>query len=106
MGVYQRKGRDLLGFSSTEWNEGPGTFVIEGFRGPDDPEMDAYQYFVVDGAPVGRALIGELEFHAGGGHNHWHFEEFTEYSLLDSSKTEVLVSGKQSWCLVNTDAIA
>ena len=105
MGVHQRKGRDLLGFSATEWNEGPGTFVIEGFRGPDDPTMDAYQYFLIDGVPVGRALIGELEFHAGGRHNHWHFEEFTEYSLLDSSKTEVLVSDKQSWCLVNTDAI-
>ena len=105
MGVYHRKARDLLGLNATEWNEGPGTFVIEGFRGPDEPKMDAFQYFMVDGAPVGRAPIGELEFHAGGGHNHWHFEEFTEYSLLDGSRTEVLVSGKQSWCLVNTDAV-
>jgi hypothetical protein len=67
--------------------------------------MDAFQYFLVDGAPVGRAAIGDLVFHSGGGHNHWHFQEFTEYSLLDVDRNEVLVSGKQSWCLVNTDAI-
>jgi len=105
MGLYERKGRELLAFNATEWNQGPGTFVIEGFRGPDDPTMDVYQYFLADGEPVGRARIGGLEFHSGGGHDHWHFEEFTEYSLLDSGKSEVLVSGKQSWCLVNTDAI-
>jgi hypothetical protein len=105
MSVYEHRKKELLAFSATEWNEGPGTFVIEGFRGPDEPSMDAYQYFLIDGDPVGRAEIGELEFHSGGGHNHWHFEEFTQYSLLDAERQEVLESGKQSWCLVNTDAI-
>ena len=105
MSIYTRKGHDYLGFNSTEWNAGPGTMVVEGFRGTNDPAMDAFQYFLVDGRPVGRAPIGELEFHAGGGHNHWHFEEFTQYSMLDASQTEVLVSAKQSWCLVNTDAL-
>jgi hypothetical protein len=106
METYARKGRDYLSFASTEWNEGPGTFVIEGFRGQDDDTMDGFQYFIRDdGLPTGRALIGELEFHRGGGHNHWHFEEFTRYSLLDAASTEVVASGKQSWCLVNTDAI-
>ncbi len=105
MATYARKGHDYLAFNSTEWNAGPGTMVVEGFRGTDDPTMDAFQYFLVDGGPVGRAPIGELEFHAGGGHNHWHFEQFTQYSLLDASQTQVEVSGKQSWCLVDTDAI-
>jgi hypothetical protein len=105
MSVYEDHQRELLGFNATEWNEGPGTFVIEGFRGSDEPLMDAFQYFLVDGEPVGRAEIGQLEFHAGGHHNHWHFEEFTQYSLLDADKSEVLISGKQSWCLVNTDAV-
>ncbi|HEX5902225.1 MAG TPA: lysyl oxidase family protein [Actinomycetota bacterium] len=106
MNTQARKGRDYLNFFSTEWNEGPGTFVIEGFRGQDEGSMDAFQYFLDgNGVATGRAGIGELEFHRGGGHNHWHFEEFTRYSLLDASKTQVLVSGKQSWCLVNTDAI-
>lgn len=105
MSTYSRKGHDYLAFNSTEWNAGPGTMVVEGFRGTDDATMDAFQYFLIDGTPVGRAPIGELEYHAGGGHNHWHFEEFTQYSLLDATQTQVEVSGKQSWCLVNTDAL-
>jgi Lysyl oxidase len=105
MSTYARRGHDYLAFNSTEWNAGPGTMVVEGFRGTDDRTMDAFQYFLRDGQPVGKAPIGELEFHAGGGHNHWHFEQFTRYTLLDGSRQQVLVSGKQSWCLVNTDAI-
>ncbi|MEX2421596.1 MAG: lysyl oxidase family protein, partial [Actinomycetota bacterium] len=105
MSIFKRKGREYLGFNATEWNAGPGTMVVEGFRGPNEDRMDAFQYFLIDGEPVSRAPIGELEYHAGGGHNHWHFEEFTQYSLLDASLSEILISGKQSWCLVNTDAI-
>jgi lysyl oxidase len=106
MNTYSRRGNDFLAFGSTEWNEGPGTFVIEGFRGPNSDVMDAFQYFIDENrVATGRTEIGQLEYHRGGGHNHWHFEEFTEYSLLDASQAEVLVSGKQSWCLVNTDAI-
>jgi Lysyl oxidase len=105
METYSRRGHDYLAFAATEWNAGPGTMVVEGFRGPDEASMDAFQYFVLDGQAVGKAPIGELEFHAGGGHNHWHFEEFTRYSLLDAESKEILVSGKRSWCLVNTDAL-
>jgi hypothetical protein len=105
METYSRRGHDYLGFAATEWNAGPGTLVVEGFRSPDEASMDAFQYFVLDGQAVGKAPIGELEFHARGGHNHWHFEEFTRYSLLDAESKEILVSGKQSWCLVNTDAL-
>lgn len=101
--VESRRGRDILSFNATEWNAGPGTLVVEGFRGLDQELMDAFQYFMVDGEAIGRAPIGRLGFHPA--HHHWHFEEFTEYSLLNAAKTEVLVSGKQSWCLANTDAI-
>ena len=105
MQTYSRRGHDYLGFAATEWNAGPGTLVVEGFRGPDETSMDAFQYFILDGGAVGKSPIGELEFHAGGRHNHWHFEEFTRYSLLDGESREILISGKQSWCLVNTDAL-
>ncbi|MEX0743516.1 MAG: lysyl oxidase family protein [Actinomycetota bacterium] len=100
---YQRKGRDYLAFNATEWNAGPGTLVVEGFRGVDQEFMDAYQYFHVDGVPVSRAPVGQLEFHRA--HQHWHFEEFTQYSILDADSGEIAISGKQSWCLANTDAI-
>jgi hypothetical protein len=105
MGTYTRKQRDYLSFNATEWNAGPGTMVVEGFRPPDADEMDAYQYFYAGGEPVGRASIGTMEYHAGGGHDHWHFEQFTQYSLLDASQSQIVVSEKQSWCLANTDPI-
>ena len=54
MSTYARRGHDYLAFNSTEWNAGPGTLVVEGFRGIDDPTMDAFQYFLLDGLPVGR----------------------------------------------------
>ncbi|HET9722226.1 MAG TPA: lysyl oxidase family protein [Actinomycetota bacterium] len=101
----RRSDRDYLRFNATEWNAGPGTMVVEGFRDTDETAMDAYQYFYMGDEPVGRANIGSLEFHAGGGHDHWHFEEFTAYSLLDEAKQLVAPSDKQSWCLANTDAI-
>jgi lysyl oxidase len=101
--TYHRKGRDFLAFNATEWNAGPGTLVVEGFRSMNQEFMDAFQYFFVDGAPTGRAPIGQLEFHRE--HYHWHFEEFTEYTFLDAASGQVAVSGKQSWCLANTDAI-
>ena len=101
--TYERRGRDFLAFNATEWNQGPGTLVVEGFRRSGEDLMDAYQYFVQDGQPVGRAPIGHLEYHLQ--HGHWHFQQFTEYSMLDADSGEVAVSGKQSWCLANTDAI-
>lgn len=104
-GMQTRRGggRDLLAFNATEWNAGPGTMLVEGFRQANEPLMDAYQYFLRDGVAIGRAPAGGLEFHAE--HGHWHFLQFTEYSLIDATTGDVQLSGKQSWCLVNTDAI-
>jgi Lysyl oxidase len=103
--TFSRNGRDILGFSATEWNRGPQPLVVEGFRRPGTNVMDAYQYFYQDGVPVGRAGAGTMRYHAAHGHQHWHFSQFTRYSLLDFTKTQVVVSGKQSWCLAPTDAI-
>ena len=38
-------------------------------------------------------------------HQHWHFRQFTEYSILDADSGQIAISGKESWCLANTDAI-
>ncbi len=103
IGTHHQGGRDLLTFNATEWNAGPGTMVIEGFRSRDEDLMDAFQYFLVDGEPVGRAPIGQLEFSHK--HQHWHFEQFTKYSLLDADGETSAVSKKRSWCLGNTDGI-
>ena len=99
--TLSRRGHDYLAFAATEWNGGPGILDVEGFRERNAATMDAYQYFIVDGQPVGRARVGSMEYHSE--HHHWHFEQFTQYSLIGGG--EVQVSGKQSWCLANTDAV-
>lgn len=96
--------RGYLNFNATEWNAGPAPMVVDGFRGDAESTMDAYQYFLRDGEPVGRALIGQLEY-VGGRHHHWHLENFIRYSLLDADKNTIQISPKHSWCLVPTDAI-
>ena len=100
---FSRRDHDLLAFNATEWDAGPGTLVVEGFRPHNAETMDAYQYFLEDGVPVARSRVGNLEFHAQ--HRHWHFEQFTRYTLLDASSGQIQISGKQSWCLANTDAL-
>lgn len=106
MTVYTEGRRDLLGFAATPWNAGPGPFVMEGFRRSERDVMDAYQYFINrQGEAVGRSRAGQFEFHAGGGHDHWHFLQFAAFDLLDGSGQRVVRSHKQGFCLAPTDAV-
>lgn len=106
MSVGRRRKVDLLRFAASPWNAGPAPLVVEGFRRPGEDVMDAYQYFYDSrGEVVGRALVGTMEYHAGGGHDHWHFLQLVEFSILDESKTQVVLSGKQSFCVAPTDAV-
>jgi hypothetical protein len=106
MGVVHRRRGDFLGFAASPWNAGPAPLVVEGFRRPGEDVMDAYQYFYdQDENVVGRAPVGTLEFHRGGGHNHWHFLQLVEFTLLDSTHTRVVLSKKQSFCIAPTDAV-
>jgi hypothetical protein len=99
------KKREQLSFSATVWAGGAQSMVVEGFRHESQELMDAYQYFYKNGKPVGRARVGEMEYDTRDGHNHWHFLQFARYSLLDSTKTEVVRSKKEAFCLAPTDAI-
>ncbi|MGH3336050.1 MAG: lysyl oxidase family protein, partial [Nocardioides sp.] len=95
----------MLRFSATVWNGGDSPLVVDGFQGGGEDHLDAYQYFF-DGAgnETGHQLVGEMQWHAEN-HQHWHFEDFAQYSLLNADKTEVVRSTKQSFCLANTDAV-
>lgn len=97
--------RDYLTFGANVWNRGPAPLVIEGFRAEGEDRMDAYQYFFRDGEIVGRAPVGSFEFDRRTGHYHWHFQQFARYRLLDESRTDVVLSHKQSFCLGPTDGI-
>ncbi len=98
---------DYLSFAATPWNEGPSPLVVEGFRGSDDDEMDAFQYFYDStGAAVGRAPVGSFDYDDRNGHHHWHFLQFARYRLLvPGDMTEVVRSHKQSFCIAPTDPV-
>jgi Lysyl oxidase len=96
---------NALRFGATTWNAGDSPLVVDGFRSGTDDVMDAYQYFFdSDGNQTGYQLVGQLHFHHGN-HNHWHFEDFSRYELLNEDLTLAVTSTKQSWCLANTDAV-
>jgi hypothetical protein len=96
-----------LRFAATVWNSGPSPLVVDGYRSTTDQNvMDAYQFFyTADGTPSGYDTAGAMEWDGRPGHNHWHFEDFARYQLLDSSQTAVVRSRKEAFCLANTDAV-
>jgi hypothetical protein len=106
MGTFHRRGGDYLGFAASPWNAGPAPMVVEGFRRSGEKVMDAYQYFRdADGNVVGRAQVGTMAYHAGGGHNHWHFLQFAAFTMRDADDLELVRSKKQAFCLAPTDPI-
>ncbi|GAA4802252.1 lysyl oxidase family protein [Nocardioides caeni] len=96
----------VLRFSATVWNAGNSPMIVDGFRGSNDDEMDAYQVFTdADGNQTGYEKVGTMIWHDAESHHHWHFEDFARYSLLNADKTEAVRSRKESFCLANTDAV-
>ena len=96
-----------LNFSATVWNAGPGRLVVDGFRDKKDPDlMNAYQYFfTAKGEQKGYAPVGGMEWDAREHHQHWHFKDFARYSLVSADSKTRVVSGKEAFCLANTDAV-
>jgi Lysyl oxidase len=103
--VDNHKKHSYLDFSATVWDSGPAPMVIEGFRRPGTSVMDAFEYFYKDGQVVGRAPAGILHYDSAPGHEHWHFQQFAAYTLLDESMTKQVASRKTGFCLAPTDAI-
>jgi Lysyl oxidase len=98
--------RQFLAFSATVWTAGRSPLVVDGFRRSDEDVMDAFQYFYDNkGEQVGYAPVGEMEWDARDGHDHWHFTDFAQYRLLDADKQVAVRSGKEAFCLANTDAV-
>ncbi|GGP41000.1 hypothetical protein GCM10010231_10260 [Streptomyces sindenensis] len=99
-------GKDYLAFSANVWNAGPAKLVVDGFRSPGKKLMDAYQYFYdAKGKQVGYTPTGTMEWDPRPGHEHWHFTDFASYRLLKADKKESVRSGKEAFCLANTDAV-
>ncbi|MFF0595774.1 lysyl oxidase family protein [Streptomyces antibioticus] len=99
-------GKDYLAFSANVWNAGPAPLVVDGFRKPGADLMDAYQYFYdAKGKQIGYTPTGTMEWDPRIGHEHWHFTDFASYHLLAADMKEIVKSGKEAFCLANTDAI-
>lgn len=101
----KKNGHDYLRFGANVWNDGPADLVVEGFRQPGEAVMDAFQYFYDNGVAVGRAPTGTLMYDTRGDHQHWHFQQFANYALLDATQTNAYYSDKEAFCLVPTDPI-
>jgi hypothetical protein len=67
--------------------------------------MKAYQYFWRDGHVIGRVRAGTMGFDSQHGHNHWHFEQFARYQLLDSARKLAVRSHKQGFCIGPSDPV-
>ncbi|MER6915124.1 lysyl oxidase family protein [Streptomyces sp. NPDC000594] len=101
-----KPGKDFMSFAANVWNAGPAELVVDGFRAKGKDVMDAYQYFHdANGKQVGFSPAGSMEWDPREGHNHWHFVDFASYSLLKADKKEAVRSGKEAFCLANTDAV-
>ncbi|MEU4563630.1 lysyl oxidase family protein [Actinoplanes sp. NPDC023936] len=99
-------GRKYIVFGATVWNAGTSPLVVDGFRRTGTDLMDAYQYFYdAKGKQVGSTNAGTMEWDKREGHLHWHFTDFAQYSLLKADQQEAVRSGKEAFCLVNTDAV-
>ncbi|MFI1016703.1 lysyl oxidase family protein [Streptomyces sp. NPDC020965] len=99
-------GKDYLAFSANVWNAGPAKLVVDGFRAPGKELMDAYQYFYdAKGKQIGYTPTGTMEWDPRPGHEHWHFTDFASYRLLKADQKEAVRSGKEAFCLANTDAV-
>ena len=104
--VTSHMGRqDLLNFGATVWVGGNGPLDVEGFRSDGSPVMQAYQYFWRDGRLIGRVRAGTMGFDSGPGENHWHFQQFARYRLLNSAKAVAVRSHKVGFCIAPTDAV-
>ncbi len=101
----RRSGLDLLTFGATVWVGGNSPLDVEGFRSNGSPVMKAYQYFWRNGHVVGRARAGTMGFDSKKGHNHWHFEQFARYTLLNKSKSVAVTSHKAGFCIAPSDAV-
>jgi hypothetical protein len=46
-----------------------------------------------------------MEWDKREGHMHWHFTDFAQYRLLTADQKLAVASGKEAFCLANTDAV-
>ncbi|MGK5682977.1 lysyl oxidase family protein [Actinoplanes sp. URMC 104] len=100
------KNKWYVNFGATVWNGGSSPLLVDGFRRSGQGLMDAYQYFFdAQGNQVGAVPAGTMEWDKRVGHLHWHFTDFAQYNLLKADQKQAARSGKEAFCLANTDQV-
>lgn len=87
--------RDLLRFTSTVENAGPGALVVVSTRARPDGRFTTSQ---VLGSRRLRVDI-EVRYRRSGGHDHFHLLDFERYELRDSAGRLVAHDDKAGYCL-------
>jgi hypothetical protein len=104
--LSQEQDKWYVNFGATVWNGGTSPLLVDGFRQTGTELMDAYQYFFdAKGNEVGSVPAGTMEWDPREGHRHWHFTDFAQYNLLSGDQKLAVKSGKEAFCLANTDAV-
>ena len=93
--VQHAGGRDILRFSSTAANAGPGALVVLSTRRGASAPFATSQ--LVDSARV--ALPLELRYRRSGGHDHFHLAGFERYELRDRNGKVLVSDRKVGFCL-------
>jgi len=105
-GIGVARNGNYLNFAADVWNGGDSPLVVDGFRREGEDLMDAYQYFFdADGNQTGYQQVGQMHWDPRPSHQHWHFEDFARYTLLDADQVEKVRSKKEAFCLANTDSV-
>lgn len=109
--IRVESGRKLLRFSNVVANVGDGPLEVEPVNNPDTGTTDAYQDVYTHDLAGNWVLLyqrfaGTFVFHPE--HDHWHFEDFSEYALhrvTSSGGVGEVVSGQQdkvSFCITDS----
>lgn len=90
--------RAYLGFRSAVKNVGAGPLVINATR--TGATMEAHQAILrTNGSLRSREGVGVLRYQRGGGHSHWHLQDFERYELIGVNGDRRRRSRKVGFCL-------
>ena len=94
-----------LRFATTVINSGAGPLTMLGAYDPKSDRTNAYQLISTRQGTERSRFAGSFVFHEG--HNHWHFEDFTQFELWtyepDGGLDDLLAStGKLTFCIFDT----
>jgi len=100
--VQHAGGRDVLRFTSTAANLGPGPLVVVSTRRTAGAPFATFQ--LLGGTSVPLPL--DLRYRRSGGHDHFHLARFERYELRDGSGKVLLSDHKVGFCLGDRVALS